>query len=273
MSGGPEPAPLLDLARRAARAGAENARRMRGVGVEVADLKSSPTDVVTKADRSTEELLRSLLLAERPQDAVLGEEGDDVVGTSGVRWILDPIDGTVNYLYGWPWYAVSVAAEVHGEVVAGVVVNPATGEEYAALRGAGATRDGVPIQVRSAVPASQWLVATGFSYEPLVRERQAHSVARLLASVRDIRRAGSCALDLCLLAAGGLDGYVEEGPHLWDDAAGGLIASEAGAQVRVGIGAQGKRLVIAAPEHSFADFEALVEGCGFAAARSGEQPD
>lgn len=269
----PDTAALLDLARRAARAGADNARRLRGAGVEVADVKSSATDVVTAADRSTEALLRRVLLEERPADAVLGEEGDDVAGTSGVRWILDPIDGTVNYLYGWPWYAVSVAAELHGEVVAGVVVNPATGTEYAALGGAGATQDGVPLCVRAAVPEPQWLVATGFSYEPPVRERQAHAVARLLARVRDVRRAGSCALDLCLLAAGGLDGYVEEGPYLWDDAAGGLIAQEAGARVWTGVGAQGKRLVVAAPEHSFDGFRALVEDCGFAAAGGGEQPD
>ena len=118
---------LLDLALRAARTGAENARTMRRSGVAVAGTKSSDIDVVTEADRSTEVLLRDLLLGARPDDAVLGEEGADHAGSSGVRWIVDPIDGTVNYLYGWDWYAVSVAAEVDGEVVAGVVVNAATG--------------------------------------------------------------------------------------------------------------------------------------------------
>jgi myo-inositol-1(or 4)-monophosphatase len=266
-----EHADLLDLALRAARAGADNARTMRRSGVQVAGTKSSDIDVVTEADRSTEELLRCLLLEERPHDAVLGEEGDDHAGTSGVRWIVDPIDGTVNYLYGWAWYAVSVAAEVDGQVVAGVVVNPATGEEYAALRGGGATRDGTRIGVRGPVPLAQSLVATGFNYEQHVRARQAEAVARLLPQVRDLRRAGSCALDLCLLASGQLDAYVEEGPEVWDDAAGGLIAREAGAHLSVGRGASGKRLVVCAPEHSFDRFCALVESCGFGSAGVREQ--
>lgn len=271
-----DPAPLdaalLDLALRAGRAGAENARTLRRDGVEVAGTKSSDIDVVTEADRSTEALLRALLLAERPDDAILGEEGDDHAGTSGVRWILDPIDGTVNYLYGLPWYAVSVAAEVDGEVVAGAVVNIATGAEHAARRGGGATRDGVPLQVRGPVPLGQSLIATGFNYEHDVRARQAVAMARMLPRVRDLRRAGSCALDLCSVAAGELDAYVEEGPALWDDAAGGLIAREAGARLEVRPGASGKRLVICAPEHSFDRFAALVAECGFGGGDAREQP-
>ncbi|MGN6252600.1 MAG: inositol monophosphatase family protein [Marmoricola sp.] len=267
-----DPQALLRLARRAAGAAAENARALRARGVEVAGTKSSDIDVVTEADRSTEALLRDLLLAARPDDAILGEEGDDHPGTSGVRWILDPIDGTVNYLYGWSWYAVSVAAEVDGEVVAAVVVNPATGEEYAALRGGGATCDGLPLTVRDPVALAQSLVATGFNYEQHVRERQAGAVARMLPRVRDVRRAGSCALDLCQVAAGRLDGYVEEGPEVWDDAAGGLIAREAGARLEVTRGASGKRLVVCAPEAAFDDFAALVRECGFGAGSDGEQP-
>jgi len=259
----PAPAELLELAREAVREGSARARQMRETGVAVAATKSSDTDVVTEADRATEALVRARIRRLRPDDAILGEEGEDVPGTSGVRWILDPIDGTVNYLYGWPWYAVSLAAEVDGVVVAGVVRNPATGDEYAAALGAGAWGNGRPLRVRPPVPLAHSLVATGFSYERPVREVQAAAVARMLTQVRDIRRAGSCALDLCLLAAGGLDGYVEEGPQRWDDAAAGLIAAEAGARLEIGIGAGGKRLVVCAPDHSFERFRELVDRCGF----------
>ena len=139
------------------------------------------------------------------------------------------------------------------------------------MRGGGASRNGALIGVRAPVPLAQSLVATGFNYEQHVRARQAVAVARMLPQVRDIRRAGSCALDLCLLAAGQLDAYVEEGPELWDDAAGGLIAREAGARLVVGPGASGKRLVVCAPEHTFERFAALVEACGFGAKDRREQ--
>ena len=223
-----DPVALRDLASAVAREGAALARRMRD-GIEVADTKSSAVDVVTEADRAVEALVRSRLLEARPDDAILGEEGDDHPGTSGVRWVVDPIDGTVNYLYGLPDCAVSVAAEVDGEVVAGVVVTIPTGVEYAAAAGHGATRDGAPISVRPAPPLSQMLVLTGFGYRAEVRAHQAASVAALLPGVRDVRRMGSCALDLCHVADGSADAYVEEGPARWDWAAGSLVASEAGA--------------------------------------------
>ena len=135
---------------------------------------------------------------------------------SGVRWVLDPIDGTVNYLYGLPDCAVSVAAEVDGQVVAGAVVTIPTGVEYAAALGHGATRDGLPISVRPSPPLGERLVLTGFGYQREVREHQAGCVAALLPEVRDIRRMGSCALDLCHVADGSGDGYVEAGPQAWD---------------------------------------------------------
>jgi myo-inositol-1(or 4)-monophosphatase len=219
---------LRDLARSFAHEGADLARAMRREGIEVADTKTSAVDVVTEADRAVEALIRARIIALRPDDAILGEEGDDRPGTSGVRWVVDPIDGTVNYLYGLPDCAVSIAAEVDGEVVAGAVVTIPTGLEYAAALGHGATRDGRPIAVRPSPPLAERLVMTGFGYQREVREHQAGCVARLLPEVRDIRRMGSCALDLCHVAEGSGDGYVEAGPQPWDWSAGGLVLREAG---------------------------------------------
>ena len=179
---------------------------MRRGGIDVADTKTSAVDVVTEADRAVEELLRSRIVAQRPDDAILGEEGDDRPGTSGVRWVLDPIDGTVNYLYGLPDCAVSVAAEVDGEVVAGAVVAIPTGVEYAAALGHGATRDGHPIaRTPDAAPGG----AAGAHRLRLPARRCASTrpaaSPRLLPEVRDIRRMGSCALDLCHVADGSAD--------------------------------------------------------------------
>ena len=254
---------LLDLALGTAREAAALVVRLRGEGVRVASTKSSPVDVVTDADRACEELIRSRLRAARPDDGVVGEEGDDVPGTSGVRWIVDPIDGTVNYLYGLPHYAVSIAAARGEEIVAGVVLGPQLGLEYAAARGGGATCNGAALAVRTPPGLDQSLVATGFGYAAEVRERQARSVASLLPRVRDIRRLGSCALDLCAVAAGQVDAYVEEGPHEWDHAAAGLVAREAGASLRVSACAAGHDLVVCAPAEGFAEFSALVDECGF----------
>ena len=224
---------LRDLALTVGREAIALARSMRHGGIDVAATKSSTVDVVTAADRASEELIRSRLLEVRPDDAIMGEEGEDHAGTSGVRWIVDPIDGTVNYLYGLPDWAVSIAAEVRGEVVAGAVINGSTGVEYAAARGAGATRDGQPIAVRTTPPLAERLVLTGFGYRSDVRAHQAACVAALLPHVRDIRRMGSCALDLCHVADGSGDAYVEEGPQAWDYSAGGLVLSEAGGRFGV----------------------------------------
>jgi len=260
---------LLALAVATAREAAELVATMRTQGVDVADTKSSPGDIVTRADRTSEELIRDRLLGPRPDDGFVGEEGEDVPSTSGVRWIVDPIDGTVNYLYGMPQYAISIAAERDGEIVAGVVRSPVQGLEYAATLGGGATCNGVPVRVRSTPPLDQTLVATGFSYEAEIRARQGRSVARLLPQVRDIRRHGSCALDLCAVASGKSDAYVEEGPSLWDYAAGGLVAREAGAVFEVWRTTRQRDLVVCAPAAGWADFADLVRSCGFL----GEDPD
>ncbi|HSE07216.1 MAG TPA: inositol monophosphatase family protein [Nocardioidaceae bacterium] len=256
-------AELLELARDVAEEAAELVRRRGVAGVEVADTKSSPVDVVTEADRAAEELIYARLTKARPGDGFLGEEGASAESSTGVTWVVDPIDGTVNFLYGLPQYAVSIAASRDGEVVAGVVVNVATREVFAATRGGGATLDGRPLQVRDAVPLEQRLVATGFNYVAEVRRLQASAVGRMLSTVRDIRRQGSAALDLCALGAGRLDGFVEEGLNPWDMAAGGLVATEAGARLETRAGAGGNDCVVAAPLSGFDDFLGLVEACGF----------
>ncbi|HET8560909.1 MAG TPA: inositol monophosphatase family protein [Marmoricola sp.] len=253
---------LLELARTVAREAAEHIQRLRAEGVDVAGTKSSEVDVVTLADQASEKLIREQILGARPDDGFVGEEGDDVTGSSGVRWVVDPIDGTVNYLYGVPAYAVSVAAQVSGEVVAGVVLNPAVGEEFAATRGGGATRNGLPIGVRSFVSLEQSLFATGFSYEQAVRARQAGAIARVLPRVRDIRRLGSCALDLCGVADGRFDAYAEEGVNLWDHAAGALVATEAGARVEVTTAPSGRAFILCAPRASFDSFHDLARDAG-----------
>ena len=256
-------ADLLALALGTAREASTLIATMRSRGVDVADTKSSSVDVVTEADRACEELIRERLLGARPADGFVGEEGADVEGTSGVRWIVDPIDGTVNYLYGLPHYAVSVAAARGDEVVAGVVRSPLLDLEYAATLGGGATCNGVRLQVRPSPGLEQSLVATGFGYEAVLRGQQAHSVAQLLPRVRDIRRLGSCALDLCAVAAGQVDAYVEEGPHIWDYAAAGLVARESGATVEIWTSPRGLDLVLAAPTSGWPGFSALVRDCGF----------
>jgi myo-inositol-1(or 4)-monophosphatase len=260
-------AELADLAVEVAREAAALVRERALGTVTVADTKTSAIDVVTQADRDTEALVRSLVLARRPDDAILGEEGDDVAGTSGVRWVVDPIDGTVNFLYGIPQYAVSLAAEVDGEVVAGVVLDVAKRVEYVARPGADGTtvalRDGVPIGVGPQRPLGQRLIGTGFSYVTDVKVVQVAAVGRLLPRIRDVRRLGSCALDLCHVAEGRLDGYVEEGVNLWDHAAGGLIARAAGARTETGPGAGGLTALLCAPSHGFDELHQATREAGF----------
>ena len=261
-------ADLADLALRVAREAAALVRERRTGEVTVAATKSSAVDVVTEADRASEALIRDLLLAERPDDGVLGEEGDDIVSRSGVRWVVDPIDGTVNFLYSLPQYAVSIAAERDGEVVAGVVLNVALGTEYVAHLAdehgpAAATRDGVPIAVREPTPLHLRLVGTGFNYDADIRRLQAQALVNLITEVRDVRRFGSCALDLCHVAEGALDGYVEEGTNLWDHAAGGLLARLAGARLEIHEGVGGSGLVVCAPTHGFEEFLDAVRRAGF----------
>jgi len=192
--------------------------------------KSSRTDPVTIVDTETERLLRERLAVLRPGEHVLGEEEGGAAGVRAGRitWVLDPIDGTVNFVYGIPAYAVSLAAEVDGVVVAGVVRNVVTGEEWTAVRGGGAWRDGTRLHGSSVTALGSALVGTGFGYAAQRRREQAEVLLRLLPEIRDIRRIGSAALDLCAAAEGRLDAFFERGLSPWDRAAGGLIAEEAG---------------------------------------------
>ncbi|MET8231405.1 inositol monophosphatase family protein [Micromonospora sp. NPDC005298] len=252
----PTPQELLAIAIEVAREAADTAYRMRAAGVEVAATKSTRTDVVTAADRAVERQVVDALAGLRPDDSVLGEEYGEERGPgttgSGVRWIVDPIDGTVNYLYGLAHSAVSLAAEVDGVVVAGVVRNVFTGEEWTATAGGGAWRAGQRLRCSTETDLGQALVATGFAYDAARRSHQARVVAGLIPHVRDIRRLGAAALDLCLAAEGRVDAYFEKGLAAWDQAAGGLVASEAGLRVAGlrGLPA-GPDLVLAAPEALF----------------------
>jgi myo-inositol-1(or 4)-monophosphatase len=248
----PDPARLCDIAVSAARETGEMLASRAG-RVEVAATKSSPTDVVTEMDRRAESLIRSLLLAARPGDAILGEEEGQTGDTAGApaRWVVDPLDGTVNYLYGLHDWAVSIAVEVGepaggdggaegGEVgrriVAGAVFVPDRGEMFSAFAGGGAWLESAAgerarLRCGPGVPLRQALVGTGFGYLPARRRVQGEVVAALLPRLRDIRRIGVASVDLCAVAAGRLDGFYERGLNYWDWAAGALVASEAGAIV------------------------------------------
>jgi myo-inositol-1(or 4)-monophosphatase len=259
---------LFTLARAVGREAAEFVKASRPIGrVDVAATKSSPTDVVTEIDRACELLIRERLLAARPNDGVVGEEGDDLIGSSGVDWIVDPIDGTVNFVYGIPTYSVSIAARRDGEVVAGHVINIASGAEWGAVLGGGSWRHDGDQRIALTAPAVERLdhalVATGFNYVPEIRAKQAQAMAKLLPRIRDIRRIGSAALDLCALAEGQYDAYVEEGLQEWDLAAGGLIASESGLLLSGLDGKPDKRLVMAAHPSIAKEYFDLVRACGF----------
>jgi len=223
-------AELVELAVDAATA-AGRLLRARQQGIRQAATKSSPTDPVTEADRAAERLVVEMLRGRRPDDAVLAEEGTELPGTSGLRWVIDPLDGTVNYLYQRAGWAVSVAVEDDHGALVGVVVDPVLEETFHAARGAGAFLNGQRIRVNDPVPLHLALVGTGFSYQPDSRRRQGDLLAGLLPRVRDIRRSGTCAGDLCAIAAGRLDAFVEDELSYWDWAAGALIAREAGAEV------------------------------------------
>jgi myo-inositol-1(or 4)-monophosphatase len=238
-------APLLDLAVDIAReAGHLLLRRPAQL---LPDTKTSPTDVVTVMDRAAEELIVARLQAARPLDALLGEEGAAREGTSGLRWIIDPLDGTVNYLYDLPFWAVAIGCEevVEGSepgdpanAVVGVVHAPVLGWTFTASRGKGAWRNGDVITPSACTQLSQCLFGTGFGYAAQRRRLQGGWIGQLLPEVRDIRRQGSGALDLCMSAAGQLDAYAEQGMHAWDYCAAGLVALEAGCVVS---GLQGRR--------------------------------
>jgi myo-inositol-1(or 4)-monophosphatase len=223
---------LLASALAAARVAA--AILVTGFGHTLADAvtKSSPTDMVSEMDRAAEAAITLTLSERRPDDALLGEEGTSRPGSTGIRWVVDPLDGTTNYLFGVPAYAVSVAAELDDETVVGVVVDPCQDETWTAIAGRGSACNGRPLGLTAkARPLADCLVATGFSYLPERRAAQADMLIKVLPAIRDIRRFGSAAVDLCWVAAGRVDAFYEWGLQPWDRAAGVLVASEAGAEV------------------------------------------
>nr|MCW2727394.1 inositol monophosphatase [Aeromicrobium sp.] len=260
--------PLYELAREVGLEAAAFVRSSRPEGrVDVASTKSSDTDLVTEIDRSCELLIRERIFAARPDDGFVGEEGADVIGTSGVDWVVDPIDGTVNFVHGIPSYAVAIAARRDGTVVVGHVVNIATGAEWGAERGAGSWRhDGErrhPLTAPKGAPLARAVMATGFHYTPDIRAKQAAAMATFLPQIADIRRTGSAALNLCALAEGQCDAYFEQGLHLWDHAAAGLVATEAGLVVTGLHGEPDERMLMAAHPAVAAEYFGLVHACGF----------
>lgn len=222
---------LLDLATDVARDAGQVLLAHRDRSLEVST-KTSATDPVTQADHASEELIARRLLEARPDDGLLGEEdAANREGRSGITWVVDPLDATVNFTYRLPHWCVSIAAEDADGPLVGVVHDPVRNELFAAARGQGATLDGQPMHVSDVAGLGRTLVATGFAYDPAVRADQGRDVADLLARVRDLRRAGSAALDLAYVAAGRIDAYVEFGLQPWDWAAGRLLVTEAGGQV------------------------------------------
>lgn len=263
------PSELLDIARTIALEAGELIARRRREGVTVAATKSSSIDVVTLADRECEEFVKARLLELRPEDGFYGEEGGDSTGTSGLTWIVDPIDGTVNYLYGIPQFAVSIAV-VEGTPdpstwtqLAGVVFNPLLDELYFASTGEGAflTQAGVTqkLAVNQESLLAHALVATGFAYSSELRAVQSQVLTRVLPAVRDIRRAGAASLDLCAVAAGRLDAYFERDTKPWDHAAGSLIVREAGGVVGGLSGtAEGSDMLLSSNAQLFPQIEKLL---------------
>ncbi|MGF2948891.1 inositol monophosphatase family protein [Microbacterium alcoholitolerans] len=230
------PAELGELTADIAREAGELARSRRAAGVLLAATKSTLADIVTEADREVEQLIRDRLRKERPDDGFLGEETGAERGTSGLTWVVDPIDGTVNYAYGVPTYSVSIAVvegEPHPESwegVAAAVCAPGLGELFTAARGEGAWHDGIRLAVNAETPAGA-LLGTGFGYDPATHDGDLVMVRRVMTMARDLRRMGSAAIDLAYVAAGRLDGFFERGLNPWDFAAGAILVQEAGGAV------------------------------------------
>ena len=260
---------LLRLARDIAVEAGELAARLRREGVEVQATKSSPIDIVTAADRAAEDLIRGRLAAARPEDGFLGEESGAGSGTSGITWVVDPIDGTVNYLYDLPNWSVSIAA-VEGEPdpaawrpLAGAVAAPALGEVFTASAGGGAHLGDRALQVRPPAALDRALLSTGFHYTQAIRGEQARVAGELIPRVRDLRRTGGAAIDLASVAAGRLDGYFEQGLNPWDQAAGGLLVREAGGAVTgLGGAAPSHRMVIAGHPDLVRELDELLQALG-----------
>lgn len=254
------PADLLALAQPLAVEVAQHLRTSLAGDGPAISTKSTHTDLVTELDTWAEAHITERLLAVRPDDAIVGEEGAAVAGTSGVTWCVDPIDGTVNFVHGIPGFCVSIAAQVDGHSIAAVVASPLHGEVFTATLGGGAFLDGAPIRCARPASLDRAVIATGFGYDPARRTRQAEAVARVIGAIADIRRFGAAAVDLCWVACGRVDGYWEVGLNPWDHAAGALIAREAGATV-TGLTADrepSEHFTLAAPPEIWADLAALL---------------
>ena len=222
---------MLELALRGAqRAGELLLERFEGPALGVSS-KSTHTDLVSDADRSSEALLVDLIATERPEDGIYAEEGGKGVSQSGLKWVIDPLDGTINYLFRIPIWSVSIGVEDPDGGVVGVVHDPNRNETFTATRGGGAYLNGAPVKVRQGTDASQALIGTGFSYDSEVRAVQARVLTRVLPFVRDVRRPGSAALDLAYVACGRLDGFYEHTMEAYDKAAGVVLIKEAGGTV------------------------------------------
>jgi len=194
------------------------------------DQKSGVLDFATQMDHESEKLIVSEILAARPDDSIIGEEGANRKGSSGYTWVIDPIDGTVNYLYGIPGWCISIAIKDEVSYLVGVVHVPSFAMTWSARRGGGATCNGKPLRCNEPVELNRALIATGFAYDIERRKPQAKFIAELLPQIRDVRRMGACAVDICMVASGSVDAHFEAGVNEWDYVAAGLIASEAGAK-------------------------------------------
>jgi fructose-1,6-bisphosphatase/inositol monophosphatase family enzyme len=261
---------LLSLALRAAtRAGEAVRAHVSGRAAHAslratAVTKSSATDLVTAADRESEQLIVDLLLSARPHDGIVGEEGGERQGTSGIEWVIDPIDGTTNFFYGHPGFSLSIAASDADGALVGVVHDPMRAETFSAVRGKGAWLNGDPLAAPVTIPPiTEALVGTGFSYSAELRRRQAQLLPDVLATVRDIRRGGSAALDLCYVASGRLDAFYEAMPKRWDIEAGVLVIGESGRVARaVSEVLDGTSTLVAGPEALVDELTALLLHAG-----------
>jgi myo-inositol-1(or 4)-monophosphatase len=254
----PDPKDLRMLAEHAARETGRLLLQHAERGLRGLDTKSTATDMVSDADREAEELLQAILLDARPLDGLLGEEGAGVEGVTGLRWVVDPLDGTTNFVFGYPQWAVSVAVEDADGPLAGAIYDPSRDELFSAHRKGGATLGGRRIHVRSTTEIGQALVATGFGYSSKRRAAQAEQVARVIGSIRDIRRGGAAAIDLAWVACGRLDGYWETGLNPWDWAAGSLLVVEAGGRWSCAPGPLGADQAVAACPGVYDHLSALV---------------
>jgi myo-inositol-1(or 4)-monophosphatase len=244
---------LVELAERAARAAGALLLKHAARSPEDVGSKSSATDMVSAADRDSEALLTRLLLEARPDDGLVGEEGASRPGSTGLRWVVDPLDGTTNFLYRLPQWSVSVACEDDDGPVAACVHDPSRDETFTALRGGGARLNGDPIAVGAQEQLARALIGTGFAYQAQTRRRQVAQLENVIDRVRDVRRAGSAALDLAWVACGRLDGFYETGIQHWDYAAGALLVPEAGGRFQAGPGPIDGILQVVAANHALFD--------------------